>query len=93
MLTDDTIQVYIRITSPLTGLYYSAACLHGRSDRYFSITEVETLTGVEKVKRLAAAHREQTRCVCTAEDEKVTPLDAKFVQRLTQEIVAREQRT
>jgi hypothetical protein len=78
MSADDTIQVFIRITSPHTGLFYSAVCPHGRSDKHFDTTEVEALTGIEKVKRLAASHREQTKCVCIAKDEKdqITPLDA-----------------
>jgi hypothetical protein len=78
MSTYDTIQVFIRITSPDTGLFYSAACSHGSSNKHFDAAEVESLSGIEKVKRLAAEHREQTRCVCTAKDEKdqIVPLDA-----------------
>jgi hypothetical protein len=63
------IRVYVRITPPHVGLYYSAVCPHGSSDMHFDSFQVEATTGVEKVSRLGAAHRIQTGCSCIAEDE------------------------
>jgi len=66
---DNTFRVYVRITPPHVGLYYSAVCGHGSSDMHFDAETVETTTGTEKVQRLGIAHRNQTGCVCIAEEE------------------------
>jgi hypothetical protein len=63
------IRVYIRITPPHVGLFYSAVCPHGTSDMHFDPVQVELLSGTEKVYALAAAHRQETHCGCLAEDE------------------------
>jgi hypothetical protein len=70
MPTTGLLRVYVKIAPPHLGLYYSAVCSHGSSDMHFDPTEVESTTGTVKVARLGAAHRDQTGCVCRAEDER-----------------------
>lgn len=63
------LRVLVRITPPGVGLYYLLTCGHGMTDHHIAAAAVEMSTGAEKVCQLARAHREQTRCVCQAEDE------------------------
>lgn len=65
-----TIDVSVAILNPAQGLRYHAACPHGRSSITFTPAEVEETSGVEKVKRLAEAHRARySLCNCHADDE------------------------
>jgi hypothetical protein len=63
------IRVYIRITDPESGLDYTLACGHGSTHHHIAAAAVEITTGVEKVCQMALAHREQTGCVCAADEE------------------------
>jgi hypothetical protein len=63
------IRVYIRVTDLESGLDYTLACGHGSTRHHIAAAAVETSTGVEKVCQMALAHREQTGCVCAADEE------------------------